>query len=125
MSYETSDRFSNTIESVSRLIREDEARKFHKAARNKYYRIRFSAFQRGIEFDLLFEDYEPLHGKSCHYCNSDSTGLDRIDSDGGYTLDNVVPCCKHCNYAKGSRSTKDFMEHIKRVYEYNFLRDVK
>lgn len=36
--------------------------------------------------------------KSCHYCQKEkSSGIDRKDSDLGYTQENLVPCCEKCN----------------------------
>ena len=32
-------------------------------------------------------------------------GVDRVDSDLGYQLDNLVPCCFVCNQIKGDRFT--------------------
>lgn len=42
-------------------------------------------------------------------------GIDRIDSDGHYTLDNVVTCCKWCNIAKNNHSADDFLAHCRAV----------
>jgi hypothetical protein len=39
-------------------------------------------------------------------------GVDRIDSDAGYTLDNLVPCCFVCNQIKGNRFTAEEMALI-------------
>lgn len=47
-------------------------------------------------------------------------GIDRIDNTKGYTKDNIVACCKHCNYAKRSMTTKEFLSFVKRIYEKNF-----
>lgn len=47
-------------------------------------------------------------------------GLDRIDSDGKHTTDNVVPCCADCNYAKLDRSQDDFFSWIKMVHNNHF-----
>ena len=47
-------------------------------------------------------------------------GIDRLDSNIGYTNENSVPCCKHCNFAKHTMSANDFYSWIRRVYEYNF-----
>lgn len=47
-------------------------------------------------------------------------GIDRIDSNVGYTKENSVTCCKYCNFAKHTMSENDFYKWIKRVYEYNF-----
>ena len=40
------------------------------------------------------------------------TGLDRINSELGYTVENIQPCCKWCNMAKSDRSEKDFIEWV-------------
>lgn len=91
----------------------------------------------GYETDIDFNTFRSLSESPCYYCglpkssflvdrskNSDFTiyynGLDRIDSSKGYMLDNVVPCCKHCNIAKNTMSQKDFMGWVKRIYEFNF-----
>jgi len=42
-------------------------------------------------------------------------GLDRIDPDGGYTLENVVPCCATCNRAKLDYSQDEFYTWVTRV----------
>lgn len=47
-------------------------------------------------------------------------GIDRLDSNKGYTIENSVPCCKFCNFAKHTMSFTDFMAWIKKVYEYSF-----
>lgn len=47
-------------------------------------------------------------------------GIDRIDSSKGYTVENSVSCCKHCNTAKNTMSEIDFLKWIKRVYDFNF-----
>ena len=47
-------------------------------------------------------------------------GIDRIDSNIGYTKENCVPCCKFCNFAKHTMNEHEFYKWIKKVYEYNF-----
>ena len=47
-------------------------------------------------------------------------GIDRVDSSKGYTKENSVTCCKHCNTAKNIMSDISFYKWIKRVYEFNF-----
>lgn len=46
-------------------------------------------------------------------------GIDRIDSEVGYTKENTVPCCKYCNTAKNTMSYNEFIEWIKRVYKHS------
>ena len=49
-------------------------------------------------------------------------GVDRQDSKLGYTIDNSVPCCKYCNFAKHTMTEADFYRWIKKVYEHLFLK---
>lgn len=35
-------------------------------------------------------------------------GIDRIDNDKGYTLENSVSCCMDCNFEKGAKSFSDW-----------------
>jgi len=45
-------------------------------------------------------------------------GLDRVDSDKGYSVDNVVPCCWKCNMFKNTLSLSEFLEHVNKIYKY-------
>lgn len=45
-------------------------------------------------------------------------GIDRIDSSKGHTADNVVPCCKYCNFGKGKLSFEEFVDWIERIKKY-------
>lgn len=49
-------------------------------------------------------------------------GIDRVDSSKGYTLDNCVPCCSKCNYAKHEMSVEEFKEYITNVYQKLILK---
>ncbi|MEI8273908.1 MAG: hypothetical protein WCG08_14935 [Paludibacter sp.] len=61
-----------------------------------------------IEFELIIE-------KACHYCGKEGpNGIDRVNNQIGYIKENCVPCCKHCNYAKGDLSISDFNAWKKR-----------
>lgn len=93
---------------------------------------------------LSFEDFSLLSKSACKYCGLEHSkeiedrlneskkgkrlsdhilkcnGIDRVDSNKGYTKNNSVPCCKFCNFAKHTMSENDFYTWIKRVYEFNF-----
>lgn len=45
-------------------------------------------------------------------------GLDRVDSNGKHDLNNVVPCCYPCNWAKLDMSVEEFKAWITRLYEF-------
>lgn len=72
----------------------------------RFKNLRSGAKQRNLEFTLTVETYSAIVSNSCHYCDSSlekhaGSGIDRIDNDKGYTLENSVACCSDCNAGKG------------------------
>lgn len=55
----------------------------------------------GIEMIIIKEGKHPQH-----------PSLDRINSDKGYTKDNVVLCCQSINFAKHSYSKEEFINFL-------------
>lgn len=45
-------------------------------------------------------------------------GVDRIDSDLGYIINNVVPSCRTCNIAKLDRTVEEWNNWIERIIEH-------
>lgn len=104
-----------------------------------YRRYKESALKRKLEFNLNESEFKQIiSGHNCYYCGSDDfivsksrncdvrningdfhyMGIDRIDNTKGYTLDNCVPCCKLCNYMKRAMSFNDFIDHIRKIYDF-------
>lgn len=93
----------------------------HKAAKSK------------IQFLITPEQFSRITVKPCFYCGAEISnlhksqhgtgdfaynGLDRIDSKKGYSINNVVPACRRCNFAKSNRSQGEFIEWIRRCYRH-------
>jgi len=91
------------------------------------------ARKRNLRFALTREEFRFLTKQDCFYCGQPANqrhrnakyygayvynGLDRVDSNKGYTKENVVPCCKICNMAKGTRPLNDFKIWVKKVNKY-------
>lgn len=76
----------------------------------------------GLEYSKEIEDRlsEKSDGKKLSDNIIKINGIDRADSNLGYTKENSVPCCKYCNFAKHTMSENYFYKWIRRVYEYNF-----
>ena len=89
------------------------------------------ARKRECKWDLTEEQFAELTQQDCYYCGAKPAnifnqkgsngeyiynGLDRVDNSKGYTMDNVVPCCKICNIAKNNMTLKSFKDWIKRIY---------
>lgn len=106
------------------------------AALNVYFSAyKGSAKHRKKSFQLTIEDFKLITSKDCYYCgqspqeikrkhklnyNCIANGIDRINNDIGYELNNCVPACIDCNKAKSMMSKEQFLNFIKRVYNFNF-----
>jgi len=81
--------------------------------------MKASSKARHILFDLTLEEYYPLALLPCFYCGDDlprfGGGLDRIDSNKGYILINVIPCCSYCNFGKNNQTQEDFLARCIRI----------
>ena len=89
------------------------------------------AISRGYKWELTRDDVKNIINKKCYYCDSPPgnikktknsvasglkySGIDRIDSSLDYTVENTVPCCKICNYAKSNMSLEEFQEWAVRL----------
>lgn len=99
-----------------------------------YHSVLRSARVRGLEFSLTIEDVLELSSKDCFYCGDPPeqtkvtknhpeirfvyNGIDRVDNTLGYVADNVVPCCKHCNFAKRKLTLDEFKSWVRKVYSH-------
>ncbi len=102
----------------------------------------YSAYRRRAikikkDFNLSREEFYLITQKDCYYCNTKPSntfnsshikdsgnnypiiynGIDRLDNSKGYTLDNCVPCCKVCNYAKHTMNKGEFLVWLQKVYK--------
>jgi hypothetical protein len=105
------------------------ARKKDTALRDLYIHTKCIARNKGRIFDLSLEDFKKITSEPCFYTgrypnnqwktNYDSytyNGLDRVDNKKGYTIENVVPCCKEANRAKSTLSLEEFKNLINDLY---------
>ena len=99
-----------------------------------WHLYRRKANSRKIKFELSLEDLSKAVLKNCEYCGSPPenqikthdgdgirlkyNGLARVDTNGTYNKNNVVPCCKHCNFSKGEMATEEWKNHIRKMYEF-------
>lgn len=95
---------------------------------------KWHAKNRGHEWELTKRQFKELTTQDCFYCGKKpenitygslgrrkeygayiSNGVDRVDNTQGYTVDNVVACCKTCNRAKGTQTFEDYTDWLHRV----------
>ena len=82
--------------------------------------VKSAAETRGIDWQLTDEEAKVMMVSSCIYCNHIDlevrvNGIDRLDSDKSYTTENCRPCCKNCNYMKGTFDPKTFIAWAKKI----------
>lgn len=104
----------------------------------RYRKYRSNAKVRGIPFNISFEEFSEITSKDCKYCGEppqpvsdpnlpskyNMNGVDRVNSDLGYEINNVVPCCKHCNKAKMRLSLGEFRNLISKIYKNYVMKPV-
>jgi hypothetical protein len=77
--------------------------------RDSFYAAKAVARRRGIDWNLTMPQFLERKSALCSYCGSSNHGyrstLDRVDSAGDYTPDNVVAACRPCNTQKNSGHT--------------------
>ena len=93
------------------MLRADKA--YRKTPRGRLRDYRTSSKQRNILFLLTEEEFESFWKKPCEYCGAEieTIGLDRVDNDGPYHIDNVVSCCMPCNSSKKTRSLEEWRSY--------------
>ena len=88
--------------------------------RNQYARYVETARKRkDNSFGLNFIEFLEIIKMPCVYCgfNDGIVGLDRVDSKKGYMKDNIVPCCKVCNYMKLDHPVEEWFSAMKDIFE--------
>lgn len=88
------------------------------------------AKKRNKTFNLTLSTFGLLIQGKCFYCGAESSnlltyrgiefqynGIDRMDTKGGYEIENSVPCCKFCNALRGSMPFEYWSEFIDNVVE--------
>lgn len=96
------------------------------STRNRYNSYKGSAKHRKLEFSLTLDNFEEITSRPCIYCggyNGDYfgkqfNGIDRIDSQSGYILNNCAPCCQTCNVMKSDLTIKNWMDHMTLILNY-------
>jgi hypothetical protein len=94
------------------------------------------AKNRGFNFNLTEEQAIKLISDNCYYCGLPPSnikitknhsgflysGIDRINSNKDYFIDNCVSCCEQCNKAKRDISIDEFKDWINRLRSYEEIR---
>ena len=118
-------------------LQKENARKQGKRQRttkgylNNYWgEYRRTARNRKREFNLPFETFVDFVSSDCYYCGSPPelrlkknitgiavpvNGIDRVDANGGYVIENCVTCCETCNRMKLDHTEEKFMDQCFKI----------
>lgn len=103
------------------------------ALRELFANYKANAKTRKLIFGLTIEEFNIITSQNCSYCgvapssikkgyknrgNYIFNGIDRINNDLGYILENCVSCCTQCNIAKSDYTKNDFQFWIDRVHRH-------
>lgn len=89
-----------------------------KDIRYKYIHFKCNAKRKNriIPFELTKEECEKMCESNCFYCNCKRClGIDRVDNNKGYTVQNCVPCCGICNTMKMDMTKESFIIKISQI----------
>ena len=103
-----------------------------------YRHYKQNAKKRSLEYRLSIDDFKKLISGNCFYCGYEPTlskfvssspnrrdrelvcnGIDRVNSEHGYSSDNCVSCCSICNRAKSDLSVEEFQNWIEKIVRLN------
>ena len=100
------------------------------AAHTLYNSYVNGAKRRSLEWAISKRYFLYLTKQNCYYCNNKPSkyqkpqsnnggyyynGIDRINNEYGYTINNVTTCCYVCNVWKLSMKQNDFINHCKKI----------
>jgi len=93
----------------------------HIASTFNQYKTR--AEEKNLDFEISEDDYYYIIMEKCYICGKKSetehiNGIDRINNDKGYILDNVEACCAQCNYMKNKFTLQDFFDKLRKIKKY-------
>lgn len=90
---------------------------------------RWSAKNKGLSWNINDDDIYKFTNQNCNYCGAKPgiisrvgymmyiyNGMDRVDNNKGYEVDNIVPCCSNCNYMKRAMEKSQFLNQIIKIY---------
>jgi hypothetical protein len=100
-----------------------------------YKQYKNAAGYRNLDFNLSIDEFTKIIIQNCFYCGDKPiykrdyllskddvkyVGVDRINSQEGYSPKNCVPCCKLCNLAKNNTPPEIWLEWI---YKISYRKD--
>jgi len=96
------------------------SRKYDKSIKGLCNTYRHGATRRNLVFNLTITEFAGIISQPCYYCGElqeNFNGIDRLNNDKGYILNNCVPCCRMCNSMKHATTENQFINKCKQIME--------
>jgi hypothetical protein len=125
--YRDSHKLSNAeYQKQYREKNKDKLDEYKKSPHVRYTVYKRNAKKKNRNLDLTEDEFIKMSKQPCVYCggysdtyNGDQfNGIDRFDSNLGYSLNNCVPCCATCNRMKMDLPVNDWINKMKQIIEY-------
>lgn len=92
-----------------------------------YSTYQSNAKKTNIPFKLGPAYFKRAITAKCYYCGRQypevTMGLDRKNSKKGYIIGNIIPCCWDCNRSKTDWSPEKYINHCKRIIDYQLEKE--
>ncbi len=108
-----------TLSEMHILRRTGRKNPWQSTMRAVYTSYRDRCIRDNLYWGISLDEFKELTAQKCHYCQKPPAncyrkvfvynGLDRKNNSAGYSLSNVVPCCRDCNYMKGDQLSYEEM----------------
>lgn len=109
-----------------RINNKERLDEYKKSPHIRYTVYQRNAKQKGRNFDLTENEFVEITSKPCIYCGEYSdtynnelfNGIDRIDSNLGYSINNCAPCCATCNRMKMEMPVDEWISKMEQIISY-------
>lgn len=109
-----------------RIKNKDRLDEYKKAPHTRYKNYQRNAKTKDRNFDISEDEFVEISKLPCVYCGEYSdtyngepfSGVDRVDSNLGYSIDNCVPCCTTCNRMKLDLDVNDWIGKMKQIINH-------
>lgn len=108
------------------------------AVKRAFISLKSNAKARNIEVLITETEFRDIASQNCFYCGQEPVekfgpkewqtsvylnGIDRIDNNTGYSIDNICSCCEQCNWAKKDLSLEDFKAWIIKLSQREWVHE--
>ena len=86
-----------------------------KTLEERYNLYKKRAEKKDCKFEISIDEFKNMIKSNCVYCGKIGFSIDRINSSGCYTKDNIQPICKMCNNMKFVFTHESFVSQCKLI----------